>query len=88
MAVTIELPTDIEQRLRAEHPNLDVEAKEAMLLELYRQEKLSRHELSLALGIDRFKTDGLLKKHRVTEDQLTAEEMEEDLRRARELFNR
>ena len=48
MAVTIQLPPDVEQRLRAETPNLDAEAKEAMLVELYRQDKLSRYELSLA----------------------------------------
>jgi hypothetical protein len=88
MAVTIQLPIDIEDRLRAENPDLDAEAKEAMLIELYRQEKLTRYELSLALGIDRFETDAVLKKHKVSEDLPTPEEMEEDLRRARELFGR
>jgi hypothetical protein len=86
MAVTIQLPTDVEQRLRAEMPNLDVEAKEAMLIGLYRQERLSHYELSLALGIGRFETDAILKKHKVTTDLPTAEEIEEDLHRARELF--
>lgn len=88
MAVTFELPPDVEKRLRAETPNLDAEAKEAMVVELYRQEKLSRYELSLALGLARFETDVLLKKHNVTEDLPTSEELEEDLRRARELFGR
>lgn len=88
MAVTVELPSDLEQRLRAETPDLDFEAKEAMLVELYRQEKLSRYELSLALGLSRFETDAVLKKHRVTEDLPTPEDLEEDLRRARELFGR
>jgi predicted HTH domain antitoxin len=88
MAVTVELPTDLEQRLRAEHPNLDAEAKEAMLVELYRQEKLSRYELSLALGIGRFETDGILKKHKVTTDLPTPEELEEDLRHLRALVDK
>lgn len=88
MAVTIQLPADVEQRLRAESSDLDAEAKEAMLVELYRQDKLSRYELSLALGLERFETDAVLKKHNVTEDLPTAEELEEDLRRARELFGR
>jgi predicted HTH domain antitoxin len=88
MALTIELPADVEERLRAENPNLDAEAKEAMLIELYRQEKLSRYELSLALGINRFEVDGLLKKHKVTIDLPTPEEMEEDLRRLRALVGK
>jgi hypothetical protein len=85
MAVTIELPPDVEQRLRSEHPNLDAEVKEAMLVELYRQDRLSRYELSLALGISRLETDAVLKKHCVTEDLPTPEELEEDLRRLRQL---
>jgi hypothetical protein len=74
MAVTVQLPTDLEARLRAQTPNLDAEAKEAMLVELYRQDKLSHCELSQALGLDRFATDGVLKKHKVTEDLPTDEE--------------
>jgi predicted HTH domain antitoxin len=88
MALTIELPADVEQRLRTENPDIDAEVKEAMLVELYRQDKLSRYELSLALGLNRFETDAVLKKRRVTEDLPTPEELEEDLRRARELLNR
>ena len=68
MAVTIQLPADVEQRLRAENLDLDSDAKEAMLVELYRQDKLSHFELSRALGLNRFETDGVLKKHKVTED--------------------
>ncbi len=86
MAVTIELPPDFEERLRAETPDLDAAAKEALLVELYRRDKLSRYELARALGLTRFETDGVLKKHHVTEDLPTPEEVEEDLRRARELF--
>jgi hypothetical protein len=82
MAVTIQLPADVEQRLRAESPNLDAEAKEAMLVGLYRQDKLSRCELSQALNLSRLETDGVLKKHNVTEDLPTLEELEEDLRQA------
>lgn len=81
MAVTIELPAAVEQRLRAESPDLDAEAKEALLIELYRQDKLSHYELSQALGLDRFETDGVLKKHRVTEDLPSAEEYEAALTR-------
>jgi predicted HTH domain antitoxin len=88
MAVTIQLPADVERRLRAESPDLDSEAKEAMLVELYRQEKLGRYELSQALGISRLETDAVLKRHNVTEDLPTLEELEEDLRQARLLMTR
>ncbi|MGE3244644.1 MAG: UPF0175 family protein [Pirellulales bacterium] len=88
MAVTVELPDPVEQRLRASCADLDAEAKEAMLVELYRQEKLSRYELSLALGLGRFQIDALLKRHNVTEDLPTNEELEADLERARQLFGR
>jgi predicted HTH domain antitoxin len=87
MAVTIQLPPDVEQRLRAENPDLDSEAKEAMLIELYRQEKLTHYELSQTLGLDRFETDAVLKKHNVAIDLPTPEELEDDLRRLRELVD-
>jgi predicted HTH domain antitoxin len=85
MAVTIQLPADVEERLRAQSPNLDAEAKEAMLIELYRQDKLSHCELAQGLGLDRFETDGVLKKHNVTVDLPTEEEIEQGLRRLREI---
>jgi len=88
MAVTIQLPADVEERLRAESPNLDSEAREAMLVELYRQDRLTRYELSQSLGLSRFETDGVLKKHRVTEDLPTSEELEQDLQQARTLMSR
>ena len=57
MALTIQLPSDVEQRLRAQTPNLDAEAKEAVALDLFRKGKLSHYELSQMLGLDRFETD-------------------------------
>lgn len=88
MAVTIQLPPDVERRLRAANSNLDSDAKEAMLVELYRQNKLSRYELSVALELNRPETDALLKRHQVSEDLPTADELESDLERARQLLSR
>jgi len=81
MALTIELPIELEQTLRRELGDLDQAAKEALLVELYRQDKLTHYELSQALGLERFETDALLKKHNVTEDLPTAEELADDLAR-------
>ncbi|MGN6370627.1 MAG: UPF0175 family protein [Phycisphaerae bacterium] len=76
MTLTIDLPPDVERRLRTQFPNLDAHAKESFLVDLYRQEVLSHHELSEALGLTRFETDGLLKRHNVTEDLPTDAELE------------
>ena len=84
MAVAFELPFDIEQALRRDVRNLDQAAKEAALVELYRQDKLTQHELSLALGSSRMETEALLKKHNVTEDLPTVDEYDSALARLRE----
>ena len=81
MAVTFDLPFDIEQDLRHQFGDLGHVAKEAMLVELYRQNKISHHQLSTALGLDRFQTESLLKKHNVTEDLPTDEEYQAALSR-------
>ena len=39
MSVTVELPRDIEDRLRQENPNLDADAREAYAVELFRRGK-------------------------------------------------
>jgi Uncharacterised protein family (UPF0175) len=73
MAVTFELPATIEQQLRGEWADFDAVAKEAALVELYRQAKLTHHQLATALGLDRFAADELLTRHQVTEDLVSAE---------------
>lgn len=74
MAVSFQLPTDLEHELRSALRDLDAEAKEALLVSLYRQGKLSHHALSKALGLDRFDTEDVLRKHNVTEDLGTIED--------------
>jgi Uncharacterised protein family (UPF0175) len=68
MSVCIELPTELETELRRQIVDLDRAAKEALLVDLYRQERITSHELASALGIDRFAADELLSRHGVTED--------------------
>jgi predicted HTH domain antitoxin len=77
MAVTIHLPADLEQRLRAESPDFEAEAKEAVALELFRRGKISHHELSVVLGLDRFETDAYLQRHNVVEGSLTMRDLDE-----------
>ena len=74
MAVSFQLPADLEHELRRGLPDLDAEAKEALLVSLYRRGKLSHLALSKALGLDRFETEDVLRKHNVTEDLGTVED--------------
>lgn len=74
MSISFSLPENVEQHLRERLGDLDQVAKEAALVELYRQEALTHHQLATALGLGRFETDGLLKRHGVTEDSMTIEE--------------
>lgn len=85
MSISFELPIDLEQHLRQEMADLDLVAKEAALVELYRRENITHHELATALGLDRFETEELLKRHNVVEDLITLAEFEEQLEVVRKL---
>ena len=87
MSVTFQLPDDIEQQLRQDLTNLDQVAKEAALVELYRQATLTHHQLATALGLSRFETEDLLKRHSVTEDLITKEELDAQLAAAHKLVS-
>jgi len=85
MAVTFELPSDLEQTLRHDLKDLDSEAKEAFLVTLYRQGKLSHVGLSQALGLDRIETEEVLHKHHVTEDLGTLDDYLQEARTLEDL---
>lgn len=82
--VSFQLPDDVERQLRRELGDLDAAAKEAALVELYRQGRLSHGKLAEGLGISRYETDALLKRHNVTEDLLTQEEFDQQVSGLRE----
>lgn len=65
MAITFELPKDIEQELSESGADLNADAREAYLVDLYRQHKLTHFQIGQALGLSRYETDGVLKKHGV-----------------------
>ena len=78
LSVTLDLPADLEEKVRRESTNLDTDVKEAYALELFRRGKLMHYELSRALGLDRFETDAYLKRHGVFEGSLTMADLEAD----------
>jgi predicted HTH domain antitoxin len=84
--VSFQLPDNVEQQLRRELGDLDAAAKEAALVELYRQGQLSHGKLAQCLGISRYETDAMLKRHNVTEDLLTREEFDQQVSGLRRLL--
>jgi len=78
MSVTLELPSDIEERLRRDNPNLDSDVRELYAVELFRQGKLSFLQLSRVLGVDRFETEAVLKRHHVEEHSVSSADLSAD----------
>jgi len=66
MTISFEIPPEIAHELRADGADLGREAKEAFLVELYRRDRVAHHQLAEALGLDRYETDGVLKRHKVS----------------------
>jgi hypothetical protein len=74
MTISFEIPQDIEQQIGTTGADLSQEARELYLVELYRQDRITHHQLTEALGLSRLETDGVLKRHKVSPG-ITAEEM-------------
>jgi predicted HTH domain antitoxin len=74
MNISFELPPNIEEQIRTDREDLNSEAREAYLVELYRQERITQRQLAEALGLSRVEADGVLKKHKVWLE-LTPEEV-------------
>ncbi|MGO9471682.1 MAG: UPF0175 family protein [Isosphaeraceae bacterium] len=74
MSISFEISQDIEQELRSNGRDMNREAKEAYLVNLYREERISHRQLGVALGLSRYETDGLLKRYKVSPN-VTVEEM-------------
>ena len=88
MSITFNLPVAVEENLRAQLGDLDEAAKEAALVELYRQGKLSHGQLAESLGSSRDEANALLKRHNVTEDLLTIDEFDEQMDQLRKLLGK
>jgi len=87
VSISFDLPASVEDQLRRELADLDVVAKEAVLVELYRQGRLTHHQLGRSLGLERHETDGLLTRHKVVEDLPRAEELADQIATLRRLID-
>jgi hypothetical protein len=76
MTISFELPSEIEERIRREDVDFNEKAREAFLVELYREQRITQHQLGQSLGIDDYETDGLLKRYGVGYD-VSLEEFEQ-----------
>jgi len=79
MTISFTVPKSVEEVLAENGRDPNAAAKEAALVEFYREGRLTHFELSRALGLTRFETDGVLKRHNVTEDLLSPADYEADL---------
>lgn len=66
MAISFELPPDIEDQLRADGADLDADAREAYLVDLYREDRITHRQLAEALDLGRLETDVVLKRRQVS----------------------
>jgi len=78
MSILLDLPIEMEQRLREETPDLDAEAREAVALDLFRREKISHYELGQMLGLDRFETYAFLVDRNEFAQSPTLDDLETD----------
>ncbi|MGD0769347.1 MAG: UPF0175 family protein [Tepidisphaeraceae bacterium] len=74
--VSIQLPETVLAALGNDAGKAARQAVEALVVDLYRNRQLSYRQVSQALGLSRYETDGFLKQHHVTEDLVTVEEFD------------
>jgi predicted HTH domain antitoxin len=83
VTIHFDIPADIERHLRSNGADPNESAKESLLVELYRQRKVTHHQIAQALALGRLEVDALLKRHDVPID-LTIEQFEAEAARLRE----
>ena len=86
ISLAVNLPPEVEGRLRAESGDLPSAVREAFAINLFRRGILTHHELGQALGLDRFETDALLERNDVTEYSLTNEDIDADVSSLKEFL--
>ncbi|MEX2215577.1 MAG: UPF0175 family protein [Phycisphaeraceae bacterium] len=78
MTVSFEIPPNIEAALQSGGVDVGNAARQAFLIDLFRQGRVTHRQLSEALGLDRHETNAFLKEHQVFEGSVTSSELEAD----------
>ena len=79
VSVVVNLPSEVEERLRMESGDLPSAVRASFAINLFRRGMLTHHGLATALGLDRVETDALLKRNGVREFSLTHEDVDADV---------
>jgi len=87
MAITIELPAEIERDLETRWPDLSRKTLEALAIEGYRQGALSTGQVAHILDLSIYETDGFLKEHGASLFDDKAE-LDEECESGKRLFSR
>jgi predicted HTH domain antitoxin len=87
MAFTVEFPNAIEEKLRSGDGDPATAGKEAILIELYREGRISHGELADSLDLSRNQVDDVLRRRKVTEDLLTSKELADQVAGLRRLLD-
>jgi hypothetical protein len=87
VSVHFTLPRWAIDEARLDEATLDETAREAFALDLFRRGLLTRPDLGRMLGLDRFETGALLKRHQVFDDP-THEDVDAEVERMRKLLDR
>jgi hypothetical protein len=66
--ISFEIPHHIEEQIRSDGADLNGKAREAFLLELYREERISHAQLREALGLSFHETETLIKERGTGQD--------------------
>lgn len=85
MVITIPIPSDLERKLREDLPDLESAAKEAFLVSLYQQRRLTHKQLADLLALDRWQTEEILHRHGVSD--LTPDEIDRQFDTLRKMGN-
>ena len=87
MTISFDIPTTLKQQIRSSDSELNLKAREAFLVELFREHEISHRQLGEALGLEAYETDGVLKRYNVGLG-VSTEELREDAVSLRSMIQR
>jgi predicted HTH domain antitoxin len=78
LTITLNFPPAIEEQVLRQSIDLEAEVAEALIISLFRRGRITHHQLSQVLQLDRFETDIWLRSRGVLEGSPTMEDLEAD----------